>query len=131
MPSHQNELLRAARAVAKCQRHIRELKRKIKIEQSNLKLEKKHLKALADMTQDPDIAPMRLFAGDVGIKREKTTRPAQIVIPGDFPVQPVILGDKAIDPVTCGTCGLTWDDAIPTEYTPAPSARCSFESFHV
>lgn len=31
---------------------------------------------------------------------------------------------------TCGHCGLTWDDSISTSYTPAPSARCPFESFH-
>lgn len=28
---------------------------------------------------------------------------------------------------TCGQCGRTWDDTIPTSYTPAPSARCPFE----
>jgi hypothetical protein len=34
------------------------------------------------------------------------------------------------DPVTCGTCGRTWDDAVPTGVTPAPSARCPFEYEH-
>ena len=34
------------------------------------------------------------------------------------------------DPTTCGACGLTWDDAIVTSWTPAPSARCPFEYFH-
>lgn len=51
-------------------------------------------------------------------------------VPKDFPVRPVRKGQKAKDPCTCGTCGRTWDDAIATAYTPAPSARCPFEYFH-
>jgi hypothetical protein len=51
-------------------------------------------------------------------------------IPNDFPVKPIGPKDYAKDRCTCGTCGLSWDDAIPTTYTPAPSARCPFESFH-
>lgn len=58
-------------------------------------------------------------------------------IPTDFPVRPVwatgptgTLAEVATDPVTCGTCGLSWDDAVSTAYTPAPSARCPFEAFH-
>lgn len=51
-------------------------------------------------------------------------------IPKNFPVQPLRPGQKATDKVTCGVCGRSWDDAIPTEYTPAPSARCPFEAFH-
>ena len=31
------------------------------------------------------------------------------------------------DIVTCGACGRSWDDSIPTSMTPAPSARCPFE----
>jgi hypothetical protein len=31
---------------------------------------------------------------------------------------------------TCHTCWLSWDDSIPTTWTPAPSARCPFEYFH-
>jgi hypothetical protein len=34
------------------------------------------------------------------------------------------------DPVTCGTCGRTWDDKVPTGVTPAPAARCPFEYDH-
>ncbi len=34
------------------------------------------------------------------------------------------------DVATCGTCGLSWDDSIPTGWTPAPAARCPFEYFH-
>lgn len=58
-------------------------------------------------------------------------------IPADFPVRPVtnpkryLPNHKGCDLVTCGGCGLTWDDAIATGYTPAPSARCPFEAFHV
>lgn len=28
---------------------------------------------------------------------------------------------------TCGACGRSWDDTIPTWATPAPSGRCPFE----
>lgn len=51
-------------------------------------------------------------------------------VPRDFPVRPLRKGHKAKDPVTCCTCGLAWDDAKVTSYTPAPSARCPFEVFH-
>lgn len=51
-------------------------------------------------------------------------------IPEDFPVRPLRTGETGKDPMTCGHCGLTWDDAVPTEYTPTPSARCPFEAFH-
>lgn len=50
-------------------------------------------------------------------------------IPADFPVTPLHPGDPQAN-ATDGTCGLSWDDSIPTEYTPAPSARCPFEAFH-
>lgn len=51
-------------------------------------------------------------------------------IPADFPVRPLQPGDKAEDKATCLTCGRSWDDAIVTSYTPAPSARCPFEAYH-
>lgn len=51
-------------------------------------------------------------------------------IPKKFPVQPLKPEQLAKDKVTCGTCGLSWDDAIPTSWTPAPSGRCPFEYFH-
>lgn len=34
------------------------------------------------------------------------------------------------DIATCGTCGRSWDDAVPSAVTPAPSARCPFEYSH-
>ena len=34
------------------------------------------------------------------------------------------------DLVTCGGCNRTWDDAVVTSWTPAPSARCPFEYDH-
>ena len=52
-------------------------------------------------------------------------------IPKDFAVQPLKPNQEAQDRCTCGYCGLSWDDAIPTSWTPAPSARCPFEYFHV
>ena len=51
-------------------------------------------------------------------------------IPKGFPVRPLRSGQKAKDKATCGGCGLSWDDAKPTQWTPAPSARCPFEYFH-
>jgi hypothetical protein len=57
-------------------------------------------------------------------------------VPADFPVKVLVTGDvllasdPAKDPVTCGTCHRTWDDAIPTAYTPAPAGRCPFEAWH-
>lgn len=62
-------------------------------------------------------------------------------IPADFPVRPIDPAalEYRTDPetgrtvwfrATCGECGLSWDDTIPTAYTPAPSARCPFEAFH-
>ena len=52
-------------------------------------------------------------------------------IPADWEVQPIAPGQEAEDPATCGECGLTWDDGIPTGMTPAPSGRCPFEPFHI
>lgn len=54
-------------------------------------------------------------------------------IPKDFPVQPLTTAgiQSAGLLAVCGHCGLAWDDSIPTSYTPAPSARCPFEAFHV
>lgn len=53
------------------------------------------------------------------------------VIPADWPVQPVPRGTEGKDIATDGYCGLSWDDGIVTDWTPAPSARCPFEPFHV
>ncbi len=52
-------------------------------------------------------------------------------IPKNFAVQPLRKGQKAKDKATCGHCGLSWDDAKPTQWTPAPSGRCPFEYFHI
>ena len=52
-------------------------------------------------------------------------------IPADFPVRPLKPGQDAKSKATCGHCGLSWDDAIVTGWTPAPAARCPFEYFHV
>lgn len=54
-----------------------------------------------------------------------------IKIPETFPVRPLKAEDTATDRVTCGACGLSWDDAIATAYTPADAARCPFEAFHL
>jgi hypothetical protein len=39
-------------------------------------------------------------------------------------------GRPVVDLATCGTCGRTWDDALVTSVTPAPSGRCPFEYEH-
>jgi len=59
-----------------------------------------------------------------------TVRPWHV--PAEFTVRPWIgPADRApADVATCGTCGLSWDDSIGTEWTPAPSGRCPFESLH-
>lgn len=52
---------------------------------------------------------------------------------GNFPVKPLTTQeekDAARDLAVCGTCGRYWDDAVVTEWTPAPSGRCPFEYFH-
>lgn len=52
-------------------------------------------------------------------------------IPDDYEVKPLGPDDTAKDRATCGHCGLSWDDGIATSMTPAPSARCPFEAFHI
>lgn len=39
-------------------------------------------------------------------------------------------GKVIVDMCTCGTCGLSWNDALISSYTPAPSARCPYEYIH-
>lgn len=51
-------------------------------------------------------------------------------VPADFEVRPLGPDDPAVDRVTCGTCGRSWDDAVVTGSTPAPSGRCPFEPWH-
>lgn len=65
------------------------------------------------------------------LKRPESVYTGHMPIPADFPVQPLQAGQEAKDRATCGTCGLSWDDAISTSMTPAPSARCPFEGFHI
>ena len=66
------------------------------------------------------------------LKRMENLEKEQIVleIPEDYPVRPLKENDPATNRATCGNCGLSWDDAIITSMTPAPSARCPFEYFH-
>lgn len=39
-------------------------------------------------------------------------------------------GNVIVDTVTCGTCGRSWNDALITGRTPAPSGRCPYEYIH-
>lgn len=56
------------------------------------------------------------------------------LIPEDYPVRPLppeqVAEPLGKDVVTCGDCHRSWDDAVVTSMTPAPSARCPFEPFH-
>jgi hypothetical protein len=62
--------------------------------------------------------------------KELSYRKAAVRVPRDFEVQPLKPGENPPGKATCGSCGLSWDDAKPTRWTPAPSARCPFEYFH-
>jgi hypothetical protein len=59
-------------------------------------------------------------------KRNKTL----VKVPNSFPVRPLNPGQDARVYCICGTCHLTWDDAIATQYTPTHGPRCPFEAFH-
>ncbi len=39
-------------------------------------------------------------------------------------------GQVVEDIATCGSCGMSWNDALMTGRTPAPSARCPYEAIH-
>lgn len=62
------------------------------------------------------------------IEKRPASKPREV--PADFPVKVIADTDPAENRATCGTCGRSWDDGIPTSWTPAPSARCPFEYFH-
>ena len=73
MPRHEVELLRAARAVARLQRELRDLRRAIKGKEQELRTERRHLRALAAFSQSPapDAVPSRLFGGGVALARAR------------------------------------------------------------
>jgi hypothetical protein len=39
-------------------------------------------------------------------------------------------GRPRVEMATCGTCGMSWNDALISERTPVPSARCPYEHIH-
>lgn len=39
-------------------------------------------------------------------------------------------GLTVVDTVTCGNCGLSWNDALITSWTPTPAGRCPYEYIH-
>lgn len=55
-------------------------------------------------------------------------------VPANYPVKVLVPGTaeylNARELAHCGTCGRSWDDAVVTSITPAPSGRCPFEHFH-
>jgi hypothetical protein len=67
------ELVRTVRAIYRLQTQARKLRRQLKRNQADLRHERRMLRglqqALAARDAAPDIAPMRLFAGAVGIRK--------------------------------------------------------------
>lgn len=39
-------------------------------------------------------------------------------------------GNTKVQMSTCGNCGMSWNDALITGTTPAPSGRCPYEYIH-
>ena len=39
-------------------------------------------------------------------------------------------GEPYVTVATCGTCGLSWNDAAASSVTPTPAGRCPFEYDH-
>jgi len=66
--SYEQELLTAARAVARLQNKRRALKRQLKEVEGELRHERKMLRALANRNDErrPDVLPSRLFGGATG-----------------------------------------------------------------
>lgn len=64
-------------------------------------------------------------------KRTDSRGVVQVLNSGAYLAQTLKRGrDASRDLATCWTCGRTWDDGVPTAWTPAPSARCPFEYSH-
>lgn len=71
--SIEGELVRTVRAVTRLENQARRLRKQLKRNQADLRQERRNLKALKLRLGDerrPDVAPMRLFAGSVGITRD-------------------------------------------------------------
>lgn len=88
--------------------------------------------ALSDFHTMIDEAPDDLTAGmEIDGTDCAGTHPCTTAdVPDDFPVRPLAVGVTLPGMATCGACGRSWDDTIPTAWTPSPSARCPFEYFH-
>lgn len=58
--------------------------------------------------------------------------PRQVFRPDDYVKREEAAGREQVarQLATCGTCRKTWDDGHATGCTPAPAARCPFESTH-
>lgn len=82
---------------------------------------------------DDDPAVVKFVASESGANASMLPGGAyrhRLGVPVDFPVRPLGPNDAVGRRVTCGTCNRSWDDAISTGWTPAPSGRCPFEYFH-
>ena len=67
-PTYEQELLNAARTVARLQAKRRRLRRQLKETDAELRHERRILRALANRNDErrPDVAPSRFFAGATG-----------------------------------------------------------------
>lgn len=63
------EIIRTLRSINRLQTQMRKYRRQLKAAQQNLRLERKHLRGLQGALEQrrPDVAPMRLFNGAVGL----------------------------------------------------------------
>ena len=90
--------------------------------------------ALDSLLQDGRVIATEFWQAGSRVYRlaesEGAATPATTGVPPDFEVQPLKPDQEAVARMTCATCGLAWDDAIVTSWTPAPSGRCPFEYFH-
>lgn len=91
MPTNEQEILRAARNLARLGTQRRKLKRQLKQVEKDLRLERRHMKALVSLhATDPDVIPSRLFGSGVGVSRGR--RPVATV--ADLPA-PAVSTDTA------------------------------------
>jgi hypothetical protein len=73
---------------------------------------------------------LKVTAGNRLAELEAVIKPELISVENGAQPQLDEMGNIKEDLATCGMCGLTWNDALITNRTPAPSARCPYENIH-
>jgi len=67
MATHEQEILRCARAIARLQTQARKFRRQLKQAAADLRIERKHMRALLALrAAEPNVVPSRLFGDGVG-----------------------------------------------------------------